>query len=290
MYVDLHLHTIHSDGKLQVKDTIDIASEKGIKLLSITDHDSVAGVQEAIEYSKSHGISCISGVELSCRNEMSILEFPQDVSIHILAYNIDYNCIELIDTFQRYHSVRKSILDGLIKELCSDDFDINYDDINIIAGKQMRIQDVINHINSCFMCNEKKKRYIEIAKSCYQKLFSQDNPLQNAINLIKASGGLSVLAHAFISYRDYDVEQNSFENVLNLLNYLCDMGLDGIEAFYPKHSNEQCIFLQEEAKKRNLFVTAGSDFHGTPLRKGMMDYEIKQMDKTVSLFKNINRY
>jgi len=140
------------------------------------------------------------------------------------------------------------------------------------------------------MSNEKKEEYIKIAQSYYPKLFSIDNPLKDALFLIKAAGGISVLAHAFFSYKDYEVKQNSFENLNNLLNYLCDLGLDGIEAFYPKFTNEQTAFLLGEAKKRNLLITAGSDFHGTPLRREMINYEIAQMGETVSLLKKIDRY
>ena len=290
MFTDLHIHTLHSDGKLGVKETIDIAHARNIKTLSITDHDSIAGVGEAIGYSKSLGISCISGIELSCRNELSCVAFPQDVSIHILAYNIDYNHEELFNTLNQYHAIRKQILRELLQHLIKNDLDINYEDIYIVAGNQMRIQDVVNHINSCFMSHDKKEQCIAIAEGYYPKLFFQDYSLQRALQLIKNAGGLSVLAHPFFSYRDYDIEQNSFQNVSNLLDCLCDMGLDGIEAFYPTFTIGQSNFLYEEARNRDLFLTAGSDFHGTALRKTMMDFKIEQIAETVSLLNDVNRY
>lgn len=290
MFVDLHLHTLYSDGKLNVTDTIDIALKKNISLISITDHDTINGVREAIEYSRLKNITCISGIELSCRNENSNIKFPQDVSIHLLGYNIDYSNLELQNHLNNYHINRRIILDELISELVNNDLDISYEDINVIAGKQMRIQDVINHINSCFMCNEKKEKYIDIATKYYSKLFSVDIPVQTALKLIKKAGGISVLAHAFYSYRDYDVEINPYSSIKSLFDYLCDMGLDGLETFYPKFTTEQSRFLQIEAKKRNLIVTAGSDFHGTPLRKGMMDYDIPSMEKTNNLLLKTNKY
>ena len=169
MFVDLHLHTLYSDGKLNVTDTIDIALKKNISLISITDHDTINGVREAIEYSRLKNITCISGIELSCRNENSNIKFPQDVSIHLLGYNIDYSNLELQNHLNNYHINRRIILDELISELVNNDLDISYEDINVIAGKQMRIQDVINHINSCFMCNEKKEKYIDILKDSINK-------------------------------------------------------------------------------------------------------------------------
>lgn len=290
MFVDLHLHTLHSDGKLNVKDTIDRAINRKIKLISITDHDTINGVDEAIRYSCSKGITCISGIELSCRNDNQRIAFPQDVSIHLLGYNIDYHSSELQSYLTNYHAKRKRILDELIIELACNNFDVCYEDINVIAGKQMRIQDVINHINSCFMCNERKMLYIDITSKYYFRLFAVDSTLQTAIELIKRAGGIVVLAHAFFSYKDYDVKLNSYSSIIELLDYLCDLGVDGIEAFYPKYTTEQCEFLQKEAEKRNLIVTAGSDFHGTSLRKNMMDKNITQLSKTTELLLQINKY
>lgn len=290
MFVDLHMHTLYSDGKLPVKDTIDIAIQKNISLLSITDHDTVKGVKEAIEYSHQKGVTCISGVELSCRNDTQYLDFPQDISIHLLGYNIDYSSLELQTYLTKYHQQRRLILNELVLELAQNDLHINYEDIHVIAGKQMRIQDVKNHISSCFLSNTKKKFYISIANKYYTKLFFEDAPLQTAIDLIKKSGGLVVLAHAFFSYRDYDVELNSEKYVLNLLDYLCALGVDGIETYYPKFTIQQSQFLQNQAQKRNLIITAGSDFHGTSLRKDMMDFKIKQMSRTYKFFTEENRY
>lgn len=290
MFVDLHLHTLYSDGKLSVKKTLDVACKKNLGLVSITDHDTIKGVREAIQYSWMKGITCISGLELSCRNDKPSLIFPQDVSIHVLGYNIDYSCLELQNYLCNYHAKRKNILLELISELVYNGLEISYEDIDVIAGEQMRIQDVIRHINSCLMCDEKKERYIDIAMKYYPILFSIDSPLQTAVELIKKAGGKSVLAHAFFSYRDYDIETNSYLSVKNLLDYLCDLGIDGIETFYPKYTIEQNKFLQEEAERRKLFVTAGSDFHGTPLRKGMMDFYIDQMQKTSEMLLDINRY
>lgn len=77
---------------------------------------------------------------------------------------------------------------------------------------------------------------------------------------------------------------------MTLLDYLCSIGLDGIKAFYPRYSQEQSDFLQTEAIKRGMFVTAGSDFHGTEKRKIMMNYDIKQIERTTYMFNEISRY
>ena len=161
MLTDFHLHTNYSDGKLSVRDTISIAKQKKLKMISVTDHDSVGGIKEAIEVSRNFDMICISGLELSCRNDDTNIKFPQDISIHILAYNLDYDKKELREYLNKYHSERKRILLELITDLSNYGFDVRYEDISVIAGCQMRIQDIINHINSSFGCKIKKEKYIE---------------------------------------------------------------------------------------------------------------------------------
>lgn len=290
MIVDLHLHTNCSDGKLSIADTLKVAISKNISLISVTDHDSMSGLEKVISLSHSYGINCISGVELSCRNENTDITFPQDVSIHILGYNIDYYNKALNLHIKQYHLRRKRILTMLIEELLENGFDVKYENIFVIAGNQMRIQDIVNHINYAFINMEKKKHLMKIANSYYKKLFMVDTTLCDAIKLIKGAGGIPVLAHAFFSYHDYDLVNNSTQDILMLLDYLCELKISGLEVFYPRFNKSQTNFLLKEAEKRNLIVTAGSDFHGTPLRKDMINYEISSMQKTIEFLLKENRY
>lgn len=290
MLTDLHMHTNHSDGKLSVHETIKSAKDKGIKLFSITDHDSISGVDAALKFSRKCNMTCISGMEFSCRNENANVKFPQDISIHILAYNIDYTQRNLQHFLSQYHFRRKKILLELIEQLLNEGFDAKYDDISVIAGTQMRIQDIINHINSSFIDKEEKARLIKIANNYYLKLFMEDSPLSEAIRVIKQADGIPVLAHSFYSYHDYDVIENTMSNVSALIDTLCDMGIEGIEVFYPKFSKEHTKWLLNVCQHRNLMITAGSDFHGTPTRKNMMNYEIDQISKTVETLLKINKY
>ena len=290
MVVDLHIHTNNSDGKLSVTDTIKIAAEHGINLLSITDHDSLGGVSKALHLARSHDITCISGLELSCRNENSEVPFPQDISVHILGYNIDYKDKAILSHLKKYHSRRKQVLTELIDELSESGFDAKYQDIYVIAGTQMRIQDVLNHINSSFMWKKKKDQLTEIANSYYGKLFALDTPLSDAIKLIKDAGGIPVLAHGFFSYRDYDIIKNTTTDLSALIDYLCELGIEGLEVYYSRFKQQQIDWMLNEAVKRNLIITAGSDFHGTPLRKNMINYEIGQLTDTINLLESVNRY
>lgn len=290
MLTDLHLHTNYSDGKLSVTDTIAIANQRNIKMISITDHDSVDGIKEAIEFSRNLDMICISGLELSCRNDNIYIRFPQDISVHILAYNLDYEKKELREFLNQYHLERKQILLELIADLVNYGFDVKYEDISVIAGSQMRIQDIINHINSSFCSKEKKEIYLELANSYYKKIFEKDCTLGDAIKIIKHSGGIPVLAHAFFSYRDYDVIKNSEQEVQELINYLYELGIEGIEVFYSKFNNKQTMYLLDIAKRNNLMITAGSDFHGTPMRKNMIDYKIHELEYTNQKLVAINKY
>lgn len=290
MIVDLHLHTDCSDGKLSIEDTLKVAINNQISLISVTDHDSLSGLEKVISLSHSYGINCVSGIELSCRNDNIDIAFPQDISIHILGYNIDYDNKELNSYIKQYHLQRRQILSMLIKELSENGFDIKYENIFVIAGNQMRIQDIVNYINSSFISKKEKKYLMKIANTYYEKLFMIDTPLCDAIELIKGAGGIPVLAHAFFSYHDYDIVYNSKKDILVLLDYLCSLKISGLEVFYSRFNKLQIDFLLTEAKKRNLIVTAGSDFHGTPHRKDMINYEICTMQKTIEFLLKENRY
>ncbi len=122
------------------------------------------------------------------------------------------------------------------------------------------------------------------------KLFMEDCPLSEAIRIIEQADGIPVLAHAFYSYHDYDIIENTMSNVSALIDTLCDMGIKGIEIFYPKFSEEHTKWLLNVCQHRNLMITAGSDFHGTPTRKNMMNYEIDPISKTVETLLKINKY
>ena len=154
----------------------------------------------------------------------------------------------------------------------------------------MRIQDIINHINSSFAYKEKRESLLTIANSYYKRLFSIDCTLENAIRLIKDASGFPVLAHAFFSYKDYDIIKNNQKEVYTLLDYLCELGIRGVEVFYSRFSEAQTKWLLQEARRRNLEITVGSDFHGTPSRKSMMNYEIAEIANSVGKLLEINRY
>lgn len=277
MLVDLHVHTNQSDGKLSVEETMQIAYESKLDMLAITDHDSIFAIPKAQMIAKNLGIHLISGVELSCRNDNHNVNFPLDLSIHILGYNIKYKDAEFNRVLENYHFQRKKELSDLIKNLNKKGLEIEYDNIFVIAGTQMRIQDIVNHINTYSLDRKQKEKYISYAESYYQDVFRIDFEVHDAIQMIRELGGTAIWAHPFFSYKDYDIKINSKQKIDALLDRMCDLGLDGIETYYMRHSSEQVLYLEYQAKKRGLLSTAGSDFHGYPPRNRMLKQEIPEI-------------
>ena len=278
LLVDFHIHTNYSDGKLSVDETMRVAYENKLSKIAITDHDSVLAIPRAQELALQYGIDFVPGIELSSRNDNGKINFPLDISIHILGYKINHKNTKLLEILKSYHSERKIILDNLIQKLNRNGLEIVYEDIYVIAGTQMRVQDIINHINTFFLDHKQKDYYISTAQSYYREISLIDFKVRDAIDLIKYSGGVSVWAHPFSSYKDYEIQLNSKEKILTILDKMCVLGLDGIEAMYLQYTDEQVTYLEKLAKERGLFITIGSDFHGKPPRNKMCSFETKKIN------------
>jgi len=278
LLVDLHIHTDNSDGKLSVDETMKVAHKNTLSVISITDHDSVSAIPRAKELALQYGIKFVPGIELSSRNGDERIDFPSDVSIHILGYNIRHEDIKLSKILEAYHNKRKAILYDLIRQLNNNGLELEYDDIFVIAGTQMRVQDVVNHINTYFLEHKQKECCLKIARSYYDEIFSVDFKVRDAIELIKYLGGVTVWAHPFSSYKDYEIRINDKEKILILLDKMCALGLDGIEAIYSQYTDDQISYLEKLAEKRGLFITIGSDFHGKPPRNKMCSFSTNKVN------------
>ncbi len=258
---DLHLHTTYSDGNLSVNELIELLRYYEIKAISITDHDSVKGQREAELLCGELGIEYISGVEIS-----TILNNKE---IHILGYGFDTDNVEINELFDRIQKGRikrtVSILEKLenygifidIKE-----FGSNYMDKNI--GRPHIAQKMY------------EKGWIKSYDEAFQKYLYNNGPCyvpkidvhpKEAIRLVHNAGGVSVLAHPGLM-----LNENDIENVI-------ESGIDGIEIYYPKHTETQKHRFIEMARSNGLLETGGSDFHGKEkdyqtLKSHSVPYEI----------------
>lgn len=247
--IDLHTHTIYSDGTYTPTELIKYAVTKNIKALAITDHDTVDGINEALEYSKQFKIEIISGIEISAEYEKK--------EIHIVGLFINQNSQELLNTLIALKEKRYTRNIKMIEALNKYGFNVTYEELEKTSQNK-----IITRAHFAKLMLE--KGYVKSIKESFDKYLSEGKPTyiskellkpQESINIIKKSGGSAIIAHPLL--------YNFDDNELNImLKYLKACGLVGIECYYPSHTPENTKYLIELANKYNLKISGGSDFHG----------------------------
>lgn len=244
MAADLHIHTTASDGRLSPVEIISAALKAGLTEISITDHDTVAGLLE-INKCENQLLTIIPGIEFST-------EFPCH-EVHILGYNIDIFHNELTKELVRLAEERLKRVQKIVVRLNALGYDINYEHVLEFAGGTKAVGRP--HVARALL----EKGYFEAVSDVFTELLAKNGPayiphyklnLKAALALIKAAGGTTVLAHPGLIESD--------DIVFEVIN----AGIDGIEVYHPTHASWQVSKYLELAKKYNLLITGGSDFHG----------------------------
>lgn len=258
-FFDLHTHSFYSDGFLSPEDLIKKAKSFGFKKISLTDHNTIKGVDQAIDFGKKYGVQVIPGVE--------IYTHYKEFHLHILGYNFDYNNKDLLKTLSNLQKEKISSLKKLIALLKEKKWKINekeifsspssYPGIGIVASTLLKGKNF-----------ERVKKEVKIRPGqifgisdlisfYYQSYFSlcpeAEIPSEQAIELIHQAKGKAVLAHP---------GQQLSRKHWFIVKELKEKGLDGLEAISGHHSWEKQDYWQRIAKEFNLFITAGSDYHG----------------------------
>jgi len=247
--LDLHLHTTHSDGSCTPTEVVSLAHQAGVTTLAITDHDIMTGVAEAIMAAEPCGIEVIPGVEIS-----SIIGQSE---LHILGYFLDWQDPILNERFTTLRESRHRRNPQIVERLQALGIDITYDEVRTLAGSDSVGRP---HIARALM----DKQVVSSAKEAFDRFLANGKPayvprdLPNpaeAIQWIKAAGGLAVLAHpTWVKLAD--------RSLVELLRELKTAGLDGVEVYYSTHANRQIREYLSLAQQLGLLVTGGSDFHG----------------------------
>lgn len=265
MKADLHMHTTYSDGTLNIKEIDECAFNKGLDIIAITDHDTVK-VSKEIKNS-SFKTKILIGVEISSEMLGS--------TVHILGYF--YNNEEPSESLYNYLEERKIEREKRVYKTIKNlktffDIDITYEDIVMysdgVIGRPHIAKAIENKYKIPF--NEVFDKFIGNGKPAY--IPSTKIETKDAIELLKNNNALVVLAHPG------QIKNLSVEEVVKL-------GVDGIEVRYPKHSESEIQSYIELAKKYNLVVTGGSDFHGPGVCADMGEtfLEGEELDKFLSV-------
>lgn len=255
--IDLHTHSIFSDGLLSPSQLVAMANELGLKALALTDHDTIGGISEALTALKtafSHStLIFIPGIEIevhSLKGEM-----------HFLGLNIDYENAELEYHISSLQLKREQRNRKILEKLGSDGITIEYDDLSTLKGKSGHDQVIGRpHIAAVLVdkgyalnFHDAFRRFIG-SRAPYFEPIAKPSP-EETIQVIQNAGGKVILAHP----PSLNLNWSEMEEQIVKLKYA---GLDGIEVYHPGTRPGAGIRLKHMARKYGLQITGGSDFHG----------------------------
>ncbi len=243
MLIELQSHSTVSDGQLEPAGVVARAAEAGVTTLALTDHDAIAGVPEASEAAGGLGVELVPAIEMSC-----VHEFADD--LHICGYWVDLGAIA--PACERAQHERVTRAGEIVENLRGFGFDIYLEDAIRESGDALSIGRP--HIARAAGAGEDMGPFFEEYLVPGAKAFVPRRwpTAEQAVKLIHDSGGVAVLAHPY-----WDIsEPAKVEELIRVL------GIDGIEVFYPSHTEEQTAHLLALCKELSLIPTGSSDYHG----------------------------
>jgi predicted metal-dependent phosphoesterase TrpH len=243
--VDLHIHTTASDGQMTPREVVQLALERHLRAIAITDHDSVAAIDEAAAVAEGSGLDIITGVELGVAY--------QGADVHLLGYLIDHRDTELLRALKRFQRNRYRRGEKIIHKLNQLGVDLRIETVVDIAGDaplgRPHVADAMvreEYVNSY---REAFARYLGYHAPAYVPRSGLS--VGEAIGLIHSAGGVAVLAHPGILGRD------------ELIPDMVAQGLDGLEAYHSGHDEATIRNYILTAHDHGLVFTGGSDCHGS---------------------------
>ena len=244
MIADLHVHSTASDGTLSPSELVTRAVARGVRVLAITDHDSVEGLPEGALTAAAAGIRFVPGVELSSVHEGS--------DVHVLGYFVDARDPQLRAHLEDLRAARRRRAEGIVTALQEAGYAVTIDEVLALSdgGAVGR-----SHVARALVAGG----HAEDVTDAFSRLLGRGRPFYvpkdvrspaDAISVIRDAGGIPVLAHPGVTGIDAIVPD------------LVAAGLEGIEAYHAEHTPEQRERYAALAEELGLLVTGGSDFHG----------------------------
>lgn len=263
MRTDLHIHTTASDGAKTPSEIAEWARGKGLELIAVTDHDTVAGIAEARRAAREAGIAFLPGIEISAHS---------NCEVHILGYNVDETDADFAAAVAQLQSMRKrrnALIGDNLRALGIElELDFGADGLG-----RLHIAQALVKAGYASEVQEAFDKYVGPKGSAYAET-RRTSPFE-AVKLITAFGGAAVIAHPKKFLHDKTLEM--------LINGLKPFGLKGLETYYPKHSKDEEKALCAIADKYGLIRTGGSDYHGDEDR----NFVFNPSEKTLRALKTI---
>jgi predicted metal-dependent phosphoesterase TrpH len=257
---DLQAHSVHSDGALTPADVIAHAARAGVHLAALTDHDTVAGVDEALAAGARHGITVVPATEITVVD-------PVREDLHLLAYHVDHRDAGLLELLAASRADRDARAERMAEEMLASGWALDQEALRTrsAAGRPVgrphlaeaalsqaanvpRLEDEgIGDVGAFIVA------YLIPGAPAFVARTTPEVP--DAIGAIHAAGGVAMWAHPFWDIGDPAVVDTTARRFVTA-------GLDGVEAFYVTHTPEQTEQLAALCSELGLLTTGSSDFHG----------------------------
>lgn len=269
--IDLHMHSTFSDGTLTPTELVELAKQNNIEVMAITDHDNIDGLKEGRKEAEKKGITFVDGIEISANF--------LNKDIHILGYCLNLEDKEFLRWLEGLQEKRHNRTIEMLKKLNKLGIEISLAEVedevfgNVI-GRPHIAQMIIKKGFATTM-DEVFDRYLGDGKPAYVPKVGVD--MVEVVKRLKDNGAIAVLAHPHLI-------SHSEDTVVNIIDNLVKNGLDGLELYYLNMDIKKRKKFLKIAKKRDLILTGGSDFHGfhrIGINLGMGDISIEIFQKMI---------
>ncbi len=253
--IDLHIHSTASDGTLTPQEILTQAQNLHLGAIAITDHDTLDGSKDALSIGIPPSVKFLTGVEISSEPPPS---FSSAGSFHILGYAVEVDHPELNHTLSMLRDSRKRRNPQILKLLSRLGIEIALDEVRNLAGNSQLGRP---HIAQLMV----EKGYVPSIDAAFDEYLGNGKPAyvdrfrfecEETIKAILNAGGIPVLAHPLL----LGIKENDL--LEDMIAVLTEMGLKGIEVYYPEHTKNLIEYYSRLASHYNLLMTGGTDFHG----------------------------
>ncbi len=248
--IDLHAHSSASDGTEPAAQVVASAARAGLDVVALTDHDTYAGWTSAVRAAREVGVGLVRGVEISCSYH--------GVSVHLLAYLVDPESPGLAAELHKARRSRVSRVDRMVERMAADGIPVTVEQVRRLAGEgttmgRPHIADALVASGYVATRDEAFADVLRNGSRYYVSHYAPD-PV-TAVRLVRAAGGVPVMAHPFANGRGWTVEDRVVEE-------MALAGLAGLEARHRDHTQLERLHAEELAARLGLFTTGSSDYHG----------------------------
>lgn len=267
MRIDLHTHTAVSDGTDTPTELVDKATAAGLDVLGLTDHDTFDGLDEAYAAAARAGIEVLGGMEFSTEKD--------GASVHLLGYGCDPTDADLLAELVRVREGRSDRMPTMVARLTALGMPLTLDDVLRHAGGtslgRPHLADAMVEKGYVAHRDEAFRVWLYDGGPAYVDRYSTNLP--RAIALVRAAGGVAVLAHPWGRGRRADLPEEYLAELAS------DHGLEGVEVDHPDHDEPTRAELRAVASRLGLLITGSSDHHGlgkrnNPLGAGLTDPDV----------------